>query len=167
MKVEMQLQGLEGVLATLKSLPAEVVSNKGGPVKNALKDGAYVIHAKALENLKKSTAGPLTTGLLVESLIVSRGKAPKSGKGERYLVRVKKKGYAGRSEGKGKKLKGVTTLQTANLLEYGSSTQPAEPWLRPAFQATAQQAIKTTEASLVKRLNAIVKKLAKQNAGKK
>ena len=37
MKVEFKLQGVDGVLATLQSLPAEVVSKRGGPVKAALR----------------------------------------------------------------------------------------------------------------------------------
>jgi HK97 gp10 family phage protein len=168
MKVEMQLSGLAGVLETLKSLPPEVVAKRGGPVKLALKKGATVILKQAQANLERVTAGAddegvrLSTGFLLKNLVATRGKEPRGTKGERYLVRVRRKRYPGRS-GRG----GASTLQTANLLEYGSSKQPAEPWLRPAFQAKAAEAIKTIETDLVKRLDAAVKKLAKQNAGKK
>ena len=168
MKVEMQLQGLAGVLETLKSLPPEVVAKRGGPVKLALKAGAVVILKQAQQNLERVTAGAddegvkLSTGFLLKNLVATRGKEPRGTKGERYLVRVRRKKYPGR-DGKG----GASTLQTANLLEYGSSKQPKEPWLRPAFEAKAAEAIKTIEANLIKRLNATVKRLAKQNAGKK
>ena len=40
MKVDVKLTGVAGVLKTLSSLPAEVVSKRGGPVKAALAKGA-------------------------------------------------------------------------------------------------------------------------------
>lgn len=165
MRVELQLHGLDGVLQTLQSLPAEVVSKGGGPVKSALRKGALVILRQEKLNLQaviasQTASGQLeSTGLLLKNLIASRGKAPNDGKGERYLVRVKRKSYP-RQGGKP-----VTTLMTAQLLEYGSSKQPAEPFIRPAFNAKAREAISTTEIELVKGIDRIVKKLAQQNGG--
>lgn len=170
MKVEMQLEGLAGILETLKSLPPEIVSKSGGPVKLALKKGAQVIRDEAAKNLKAAIAmnGDVSTGLLEKNLIVSRGKAPSGGKGERYLVRIKRKPYdaqkLSRRQSAGKR---VTTLKTAHLLEYGSSNQPATPWLRPAFRTKADQAVKVTVDDLKRRVDLAVKKLAKQNASKK
>ena len=165
MKVELQLTGLNGVLETLRSLPPEVVSKRGGPVKAALRKGARVIFNQSKRNLEAAVANTTndgkrySTGLLLKNLVVTRGKPPFAGKGERYLVRVRRKSYQ-------RKGKAVTTLATANLLEYGSAKQPAEPWLRPAFQAKAEEAIRTTEAELLKQLDRVVKKLAQQNRGR-
>jgi len=165
MKVDMKLEGLNGVLETLKSLPPEIVSKRGGPVKAALRKAARVIHKEAQTNLDRVTSNEtsvgrqLSTGLLKKNLIVSRGKPPYGSKGERYLVRVRRKSYP-------RKGKTTTTLATANLLEYGSSQQNAEPWLRPAFAAKAQEAIKTAETELLKQIDKVVKKLANQNKGK-
>jgi HK97 gp10 family phage protein len=161
----LKLSGLDGVLATLKSLPPEVVSKRGGPVKSALRKAAVVIYKQADANLARVTANQseegarTSTGFLQKNLVVTRGKAPSSGKGERYLVRVRRKGYE--REGQA-----VSTLKTAQLLEYGSSIQPAEPWLRPAFASKAEQAIKTAETELVNGINRVVKKLAAANKGK-
>lgn len=162
--VTVKLTGVDGALETLKSLPAEVVSKRGGPVKAALRAGARVIQREAALNLAHATEnltvdGEESTGLLLKSLIVSRGKSPSGVNGERYLVRVKRRAY--QREGKT-----VTTLQTARFLEYGTSKQPAEPWLRPAFNAKAQQAISTTTTELTKAIDRVVKKLAAQNRGK-
>lgn len=160
-----QLTGLDGVLETLKSLPAEVVSKRGGPVKSALRKGAVVIYKQADANLAAATAMQAetgvnySTGLLRKNLVVTRGKAPNSGKGERYLVRVRRKSY--QREGQS-----VNTVQTASLLEYGSSQQPAEPFIRPAFASKAEEAIKTAETELVAGIARIVKKLAAANQGK-
>ena len=165
MQVEVKLEGLNGVLETLKSLPPEVVSKRGGPVKSALRKGARAIWQQAKTNLDAVTNNATddgkrySTGLLLKNLVVTRGKPPFGGKGERYLVRVRRKSYQ-------RKGKSTTTLATANLLEYGSVKQPMEPWIRPAFQAKAEQAIRVTEAELLRQIDRVVKKLAQQNKGK-
>lgn len=153
-----KISGLEGVLETLKSLPAEVVSKRGGPVKSALRKGAVVIYKQAAANLAAATSNE-STGLLQKNLVVTRGKAPRSGKGERYLVRVRRKSY--QREGQA-----VNTVQTASLLEYGSSQQPAEPWIRPAFASKKEQAVQTVETELQAAIARVVKKLAAANKGK-
>ena len=160
-----QLRGLDGVLQTLQQLPPEVVSKNGGPVKAALRKGALVILREEALNLARATDSLAqveggSSGLLASSLIVSRGKAPCGAKGERMLVRVKRKTYPGR------KGPAVTTVQVANLLEYGTEKQPAEPWIRPAFAAKAVTAIRTVEAELLRGVDRVVQRLARQNKGK-
>lgn len=153
-----KLEGIDNVLTLLRSLPPEVVSKRGGPVRTALRKGAVVIVKAARANLQtavNNSEDKVSTGLLLKNLVVTRGKEPTGIKGERYLVRVRRKSY-------GRKGAQVTTLKTAQLLEYGSSKQPAEPWLRPAFNATARTAIDTTTKELVKALDRIVRKLGKQ-----
>lgn len=165
MKVEFKLSGVDGIIQTLRSLPPEIVSKRGGPVKLALAKGARVIRDEAKKNLLASIArnGDESTGLLEKNIIVSRGKAPNSGNGERYLVRVKRKTYERPDNAGGKP---VTTLKTAHLLEYGSEHQPATPWLRPAFAATKEKATNTVIDDLKLRIDKVVAKLAKQNASK-
>lgn len=159
---EVGLKGLDNVLNILKTLPKEVVSKRGGPVRASLRKGAVVLHKQSIANLqvalnnKKDPDEKDSTGLLLKNVVVTRGKPPTDGNGERYLVRVRRKMYAGR---KGER---VTTLKTAQLLEYGSSQQPAEPWLRPAFATKVREAITTVEQSLIKSVNSIVKRLSKQ-----
>lgn len=158
MKVEMTLTGVDHIIDLLRSLPAEVVSKRGGPVKLALAKGARLIRDEAKRNLQQAIAenGDESTGLLLDNVVASRGKAIHGSKGERYLVRVRRKSYPDRTG------KPVTTHKTANLLEYGSSSQPATPWLRPAVQAKGGEAINVITSDLVSRLDRVVKKLAKQ-----
>lgn len=163
MKVEMHLTGIDGVLATLRSLPADVVSKKGGPVKLSLAKGARYLRDAEKANLRQAIAiggQDDSTGLLEQNIIASRGKEPSGGNGERYLVRVKRKTYPGRQG------KPVTTLQTANLLEYGSVHQPATPFIRPTVLAEGEKTIGIVTQDLVRRLDRIVKKLAAQNKGR-
>lgn len=155
------LTGLDGVLRTLEQLPPEVVSKSGGPVKRALRKGARVLLQEAALNLARATDNLSTdseenTGLLLSALVATRGKAPTGGNGERYLVRVKRLNYQRPGPA-------TTTLASANLLEYGSEKQPAEPWLRPAFAAKAVTAIQTVEKELVADLDRVVRRLARQN----
>lgn len=162
MRVEVQLSGIDGVLTTLRSLPPEIVSKRGGPVKLALAKGARLLRDEAKQNLRAAIAAggdADSTGLLEKNVIASRGKAPFDGKGERYLVRVKRKTYPDRTG------KAVTTHQTANLLEWGSVHQPATPWLRPAVLAKGQQVINVVTADLIRRIDLVVRKLAAQNSG--
>ena len=160
--VEMKIEGAAGIIETLSSLPPEVVSKRGGPVKLALAKGARLLRDEAKKNLRAQIAlnGDESTGLLEKNVIASRGKAPFGGRGERYLVRVKRKTYPGRAG------KPVTTLKTANLLEYGSAHQPATPWLRPAFMAKRAQVVDVVIADLRRRLDLVVRKLAQQNKGR-
>lgn len=163
MKVEMSLIGMDGVLDTLKSLPAEVVSKRGGPVKLALAKGARLIRDQAKQNLRAQIAeggADESTGLLEQNIIASRGKPPFGGKGERYLVRVRRKSYTRKSK------EVVTTRKTASLLEYGSSHQPAKPWLRPAVQQKGGEAVVVIANDLTRRIDQTVKRLARQNGGK-
>lgn len=169
----MKLTGLDGVLATLQSLPPEVVSKRGGPVKSALRKGALVILKAEKINLQAATSNATSsgkresTGLLLKNLIASRGKPPIGGKGERYLVRVKRKVYTITPEGRARTKKSITsTIANAQRLEYGTSHQPAEPFIRPAFLANAQTAILTIERELVAGIDRVVKQLAAQNRGR-
>lgn len=169
MKVEMKVEGLNGVLETLRSLPPEIVSKRGGPVKLALAKAARVVQAQAKTNLKAAIAmnGDVSTGLLEKNVVVTRGKDPVGTRGERYLVRVRRKAYDGDKLGKRQKAgKRVTTHKTAALLEYGSSHQPATPWLRPAVAQKGEEAINVFTTDLNRRIDATIKKLAQQNKGK-
>jgi HK97 gp10 family phage protein len=160
-RVEVKLTGVDNVLNLLQSLPKEVVSKRGGPVRAALRKGAKVIHTQQMANLAAVTANltdegeKLSTGLLAKNVVISRGKAPFGGKGERVLIRVRRKSYPDRTG------KTVTTHATANWTEYGTSERPAEPWIRPAFLAKAEQAIHTTTAELLNGIDRIVQKLSK------
>lgn len=165
MKVEMSLTGVDDTLRVLQSLPREIVSKRGGPVKLALAKGARLIRDQAIQNVRTVTAGSdESTGLLAKNIIASRGKQIFGSKGERYLVRVRRKAYDLQKIGKRDKAgKRVTTHKTASLLEYGSEHQQATPWLRPAVQQRGAQAINVITADLNKRIQKVVRDLARKS----
>ena len=164
MKAELGIRGIDGVLKTLNSLPAEVVSKRGGPVKLSLAKGARFLRDRYKENLRRAIHSGKTTrstGELEKRVIASRGKKPFGTKGERYLVRIKKRDYLNAD--------GVRTnpLMVANLLEYGSSHQPATPFARPTAVQHGQETINIVINDLKQRLDKTVAKLAAQNKGRR
>lgn len=165
MKIDMSIDGADEAISMLEKLPAEVGSKGGGPVRAALRKGAQAIQKPAIENLRAATAnGNTSSGLLAANVVVSRGKAPNGTKGERALVRVRRKVYPGRSGASG--AKPTTTLASAQMLEYGTSQQPAEPWLRPAFTSHARDAISIATRELVPAIDRAAKRHLKRSQGK-
>lgn len=163
MKADVKIEGLNGILETLKKLPPEVVSKRGGPVKSALRRGALLILKQAKENLQNVTKSTdpekqYSTGLLLKNVIATRGKPPQNVRGERYLIRVRRKSY-------GRKGLPVSTQKTGRLLEYGSAKQPAEPWLRPALDARGEEAMQVVKRELLKEIDKVTKRLAQQHKG--
>lgn len=159
LRVDFNLTGLDGVLSALELLPAEVVSKRGGPVRASLRKGAVLLRNEEIKHLRAAVgtthfllAGTHSTGLLEKSLVVTRGKGIAGANGERYLVRVKRANYPGRKTP-------ASTVQVAQLLEYGRSGQPAEPWIRPAFLANARRAADLVTNDMKKQIDRIVKKL--------
>ena len=176
MKFEFDIKGLSGMLKTLESLPAEIVSKRGGPVKLALKKAAYVIRdeeSRRFQALVNQRGTNETTGLLNKSIIVKRGKVNLEGKGEKYIVTFKRSIYAKSIISQFRRLTSggggetVTTRKTAQLFEWGSSHQPPRKFIMPSFHAKAGEAIDVFKEDLKRRLDVIVTKLAKQNKNRK
>lgn len=176
MKFEFDIKGMSGLLKTLESLPEEVVSKRGGPVKLALKKAAMVIRdeeAKRFSALVNQRGWNDTTGLLEKSIIVKRGRRDVDKKGEKYIVTFKRSIYSKSITSQFKKLgsstsgETVTTRKTAQLFEYGSSHQPPRKFILPSFHAKAGEAIEVFKEDLARRIDIVVKKLAKQNKDRK
>lgn len=161
-RVDVKLEGIDGLLALLQSLPAEMVSKRGGPVAAGLRKGARVIRAQEIDTLQRLIGeSDESTGLLLKSIIVSRGKAPFGSKGERYLVRVKNRTYPG--TGKSSGTRPVTTQQVAFLFEYGTEKQPPRSFIVSAFKARAREAMDVAIKETIRATERVVKRLARQN----
>jgi HK97 gp10 family phage protein len=170
---EIKLTGLDGVVAMLQSLPAEVVSRRGGPVLAALRKGATVIRREEVKNLRRVTSNQTasgekeSTGLLAKSITVKRGKMLAGVNGERVVISVKRRAVVTTPDGRPRTGKGITsTVANAQRLEYGTNEQPAEPWIRPAFQAKAPEAIRTVESSLLPAIDKAVQRSLNAKKGR-
>lgn len=170
MKVVTKMEGLEGVLATLKSLPPELVSKGGGPVRLATRKGANIIRDRAEANMRArgmmpgNTEKNWATGFTAKHIIIRRTRLTKI-KGERFVVTIKTAHHPNGNK-IGKKGKPIRTNDIAFIMENGSAKQPAEPWLRPAFDEKKAEAASVMERELKAAIDRIVRKLARQNKGK-
>lgn len=124
MKFEMKVNGLDGLAAALRALPAEIASKNGGPLVTALRASARVVRNEA--KLKAT----IRTGRLRGSIVVQRDRYP-GNVTERLVVRPR----AGKSR---------TDPRGAyywHFVEFGTESQRAQPFMRPAFDATKDKAL--------------------------
>lgn len=162
------MEGLDGVLDTLKRLPPEVASKRGGPVRRALARGAKLIRDNARAALQRSIdAGGVTgitdtTGFTASNVIMKRSRLDRIN-GERYVVTVRPKKHP---NGYKYRKRTIQANDIAFIMEQGSSKHPALPWLRPTFATYAAEAIRTIETTLAADVERLVKKLAAQNMGR-
>lgn len=158
--------GLEGVVKTLHQLPPEIVSKNGGPVRSALRKASLLFLNQMKANVQQIIDEPnkggdnTHTGLLMKNLVTIRQKMPAGVKGERYKIGPRlRKVYPKISP----KAKSVSVVQVGRLLETGTERRAAMPWVRPAYDAHKNQVIPLFVTEINKKLNRIVRKLAKQN----
>lgn len=167
--VEVKLEGLEGVLKTLESLPKEMVSKgAGNPVASSARAALKPMAQEARENLARIVAEPNvggvegeSTGLLEKNIKVSRRRPPAGQKGERFAVRVIRKTYPNAKGGK--KRGSRTTVKVGALLEYGTEKMTPKPWIRPAYEKHRRGALTIFVTEINKKLARLIKKLERQN----
>lgn len=149
-----KIEGADKLLKLLQELPKELTQNKrGGVAAKSLRKGANVILKEERRTLARAIEadGGESTGLLMKNLKVRRKKY--DGKGERMTIGVGNKRYP---DTPGRKDR--TTRLNGQRLEYGTSQQKATPWVRPAFEAKAEEAIQTTVQSLSNDLDHLARK---------
>lgn len=153
--------GLEGVMKTLRELPPELVSKRGGPVRSALRKASKILVEEAKANVQKIIEEPnidgaesKSIGHLKENIITARDSKMRGG--ERYYVRVRRKKYPADRTKK-------TATGVGALLERGTERRKPMPWMRPAFDAKKHEVVQFFPQELRKQLDRIVKKLARQN----
>lgn len=158
------VEGLENVLRNLQALPKELVSKSGGPAKNALRKGANVIRDEAIAR------APRDSGFLATQIVSKRDSKPQYvNASEHYWVGIKggaKRKYANtsRNRGKGRVGKGYQVEGNAyywRFLEFGSEKMTPRPFLRPAFESKAGEALDTIVRELNSGIDNIVRKMRK------
>lgn len=161
-----RIEGLDAAVRTLNSLPAELVSKRGGPVRAALQKSAKRIQQDEQQKLQQIIDTPNvdedaaeSSGLLKKNIVVKRGRLARGEKGELYAVKIRNKAYPN------KKGKRVTTAQVGRQLETGTEKRPPMPFIRPAFEAAKGYVFGYFTAELSSRLDGIVKKLHRANGG--
>jgi HK97 gp10 family phage protein len=162
MKIDFNISGAEGLIKTLRQLPPELVSKRGGIIRRAASKGINVIRNQARINLRARTmSNEESTGFTAKNVISKRAKMPAGQNGERYLVTVK---YADHPTSRGiYKRNKIKANDIAFMLEYGTSNQPAEPWLRPAYESKKEEVVNTAIKEVSSGIAKVVEKLSRQN----
>lgn len=148
------IHGLADILATLKALPPEIVSKRGGPVRVALRKAAVVVQKEYKANIDRiATEGETneSTGTLKKAIIVSR-KKPGNFKGERFWLRLKRGA---------KNAKGASVNTYGGVLEFGDQRIPAKAPMRKAWEAKKVEALNTFVEQMPKAIEAAVKRARK------
>lgn len=160
------LHGVDDLLAKLKSLPPEIVSKRGGPVKSGLRKGGVVIQRAAQEQIRAIVRKPeseshryVSTDLLAQSVVVRRDAHPEqAGANERYRVLISR----GRKFIYPATLHETTqikTVMTARYLEFGTEQRPPTPWMLPAFMQSRQRALETVVTEISRGVELVIRRL--------
>ena len=161
-KVTVNLRGADKINQMLRDLPKHLTQGKtGGIAAKSLRKGGRVLVKEEKKTLRAAIeAGTnYSTGTLEKKLTVKRVKY--DGKGERMNVTVRKGNYKTAPNGTertGKKSR-PTFYAVGLFLEYGTSKQPAVPWVRPALTSKGKEAIETVNDDLIKQLDKVAQKM--------
>lgn len=131
------------------------------PVRRALGKAGKVVQATAQARVHRKS------GTLAENIIVTTYRKPPEGQiGVKVTVRAKAKGYKSNSRnvrsGKiGLNYNFYGPLFYGSFLEFGTSHQPAYPYMRPAFEENKNMLPGLIRDELAKAIDATVKRLKK------
>lgn len=158
-----QVVGLNELLTKLKTLPAELASKRGGPVRAALFQAAKVVRDEARQD------APRRTGSLAANIVAKRNPHPEAHRAnEEYGIMVSsiKRKYAdtARNRRKGRVGKSYRVAGPAyywRFLEFGTRKMTARPFLRPAFDRTKSHALDVFTRALASGIDKLVAKLGR------
>jgi HK97 gp10 family phage protein len=141
-----KLTGLDASVAALRALPREIAGSNGGPLRGALFAGARDMRAEVV------LRAPEDTGNLKRNIIIVRDRDPRSkGMAEHYMIvirvgrrsnRVKRAYRVGRLSPR-LRLLGGGDAYYGIFPEFGTAKQPAQPFMRPGFEATKMHVVST------------------------
>jgi HK97 gp10 family phage protein len=156
-KTEMRLEGLSDLLAKLKALPAEIGSKGGGPLRMALFTATKLVRDDA------QSRAPVDTGRLQRNVIAFRDRDPRSsGLTEQYGITYRR-GKKGRDrKAYHTSARGEKDAFYGRFVEFGTSKSPAQPFLRPAFEAKKREAAELFRTKLAAAIAAAAKKMERR-----
>jgi len=145
----------KAVQDALKKLPAHLQQKV---VVGATRASATVIAKEA------KTIVPVRTGLLKKSISVRMvpKRKSKSGHVQFYVVPLTKMKFTANIKvgGQKAKLKGNRTVFYAHMVEFGTEKMSAQPFMRPAYENSADSSVRAFQAYALKRTDKEIAKLA-------
>lgn len=153
-EVTVKIEGLEGIEKKLKELPQKF-AYRG--MRRALRRGANVIRDAARNNAKRFD-DPLTKEAIYKNVAVMGGGARREKAAGGPIMRVGMRGGA-RFNASASGLPGGNTTGYWRFLEFGTSDQSAQPFLRPALPSSAESALAVIVSSASDELDKELNKL--------
>lgn len=160
MSISVKIEGLKELQMALNTLPLEIQKR---PLRSAVSAGAKVIEQEAEKR------APVRTGNLQKAIYRVRSRSESSVGRETYNVAVRKGKATYADSAKNRRLgRAGKTYATQGLayywrfLEFGTVNMPARPFLRPAFEARKNDALRAMQEKLADAITKISKKLAKK-----
>ena len=163
------LDGLKEVVEALRKLPPELGSRGGGPIRGALFAATKIIRDAARENAPRGEGTPMP-GNLKRQIYAYRDRNPRgtTGAAERYIISVRK-GRRGRRSRKHEAYGQMMARSAANVIggdayywffvEFGTVKQPAQAFMRRAFETNKVAAVNTFTTELQRAITKVVARL--------
>lgn len=158
MGITIKLEGIGAVDQALKDLEREFGDKmaQSKVLVPAVREAIKPVLAAARQN------APKDTGDLARSLIVEARRPTKRDRRSKYITQTDTV-IAAVTTASGKKLKkmGIKSDARAIAQEFGTAKNPAQPYLRPALEANAQNTVNRLADILARRINEFRQKQTK------
>lgn len=162
-----RLEGLKGVMQTLRQLPPELVARRGGVIKTAIRKAALLIQEEAKNNVRRIVAEPnengepsRSTGALEQAISSRRIKPAGGAFGEAYIV------YVAKLKKKFVESKGLHEHLPPSwyqwFLELGTERSRPHPFMRPAYDSKKGEALDLIVSEINAGIDKAIKKLKKR-----
>lgn len=156
------IEGLQAIMRRLQAFPVEMSKN-GGPVRTGLRKAGNVIRDEAKRNIGRIVDVPniggkdYSSGTLAKNVKVVRAKAPRNFRGETVFVLIPSKA---RYPVNARTPSGIGVRTVGAMLEYGTAKRRPMPWIRPAFHAKKDEAVRVMIDETEKAISKIERKLS-------
>lgn len=158
--MEVYISGLNELQVRVQKISDAVGERTASkPVSAALRVNAVHLQKSVKDHLR--ARGHVKTGTLLNNIIVAKVKSRQAGV-VTYIVTVRRKAKkykdnkANQRAGRvGGSYKDYGPLFYARFSEFGTSHEPATPWMRPAFEETKNSLPEEFRGELAKRLDAL------------
>lgn len=157
--VKVKVNGLAALAEALKALPPEIASKNGGPLKTALRAAAVVIQTDA------KTRAPVLSGVTRDAISVLRDPRP-GNVTERYVVKPTRSRRVQRIVQTKDGNKGSNSAWYWHFIEFGTKFITARPFMRPAFDSQADNALNAFIAKLQAGIKRAAAKVARGKRGR-
>jgi HK97 gp10 family phage protein len=147
-----KITGLDQTIKNLRALPRAISGKNGGPLRGALFAAGRVLKQETIQNAPVGVGTP-SPGNLRDNIFLSRDRSPqKVGAAEHYVlsVRTGRKGLRRLRIGKGTRSLTGGDAWYWFWVEFGTSKQPPQSFMRNAFEAKKMAALDEFKRQMIR-----------------